>query len=331
MLKPVLLLCGLVSLAAALRPTEGSGGQLSDMEDLEDVREDDSLLGLEGSGDDDDDWDLLRPVLPGEKEKKQKTTTTATLKRGRKKIIMASPPVKEPESQFEYDIHLSQLDENGNNDDEAAAAPEVGAVGTEKAATKKTDDLYEYYDDLYPEEYKDLIKNYDDNNDDDDDVKDEDYNYTDSTADFDRDSSVLKIDEKKTTTAAGDIEIKPRPTAAGPEEAAAILETSQIFIMVGSAFVSFAIVMLTFFLCRRAMAKKRAKKAGNLPASFAYSSPDAATRTVVVKESSIVKDYQKVPTSTKEMLQYHSTRIDMYRGKEEEEAEAKAASAPLVQ
>jgi hypothetical protein len=276
MLKPVLL-CGLVTLAAALRATEGSGGhQLSDMEDLEDVREDDGGL-LEGSGE--DELDLLRPVTPA------KIPSSKT----KKKTTLLSPPVSEPENQFEYDIHLSQLD---------------GKEAVDKTVTKKTDDLYEYYDDLYPEEYKDLIKNYDNGE------KDEEYNYSDSS-DFDRDS-VLKIDEKE----GNDIEIKPRPTSETEES---VLETSQIFIMVGSAFVSFAIVMLTFFMCRRAMAKKRAKKSA---AAFASYIPDTRT----VKESSIVKDYQKVPTSTKELLQFQSTRIDMYR-----DGEPPAASAPLVQ
>ena len=297
MQKPVLLvlLCGLVSLAAALRPTEGSGDtsrQLSDMEDLEDVREDDGLL--EGSGDEDEE-ELLSPVNHATTDERKKSG------KGKKKVIAPSLP-DDIDSQFEYDIHLSKLDEDGN---EAAV---VTASATEKTtAPKKTDDLYEYYDDLYPEEYKDLIKNYDNNN---NGEKDEDYNYTDSS-DFDRDS-VLKIDEQK--EANNDIEIKPRPTSDTEE---AILETSQIFIMVGSAFVSFAIVMLAFFLCRRAMAQK--VKKSNL--AFAYI-PDTRT----VKESSIVKDYQKVPTSTKELLQYQSTRFDMYRA-----AEPAAASAPLVQ
>lgn len=303
LLKPVLV-CSLVTLAAALRATEGSGDsgrQLSDMEDLDDVQEDGGLL-LEGSGDDDDDdeWDLLSPVvapLPveGEGSRKKPTTTKA-----KKKVVPPAAALPD-DNQFEYDIHLSRLDKDGQE----AASPDKSAAG------KKTDDLYEYYDEVYPEEYKDLIKNYDSGD------KDEDYSYSDST-NFDRDS-VLKIDEKKTEKEEGvnDIEIRPRPTSDTEE---VILETSQIFIMVGSAFVSFAIVMLTFFMCRRSMAKKRAKKT-NL--AFAYVPAD---NTRAAKEPSIVKDYQKVPTSTRELMQqYQSTRIDMYREGEP------AASAPLVQ
>ena len=109
MQKPVLLvlLCGLVSLAAALRPTEGSGDtsrQLSDMEDLEDVREDDGLL--EGSGDEDEE-ELLSPVTHATTDERKKSG------KGKKKVIAPSLP-DDIDSQFEYDIHLSKLDEDGN-------------------------------------------------------------------------------------------------------------------------------------------------------------------------------------------------------------------------
>jgi hypothetical protein len=311
MLKPVLF-CGLVTLAAALRATsetaavEGSGSgvsssQLFDMEDLEDVRDEDGMLDAEGSGEDDEYADPLSPVVPAATKLPdiKKTTMTTRTKDKKKVVLDAAAPSQEPESQFEYDIHLSKLDDSGNE-----AGP-LSPVATEKTTAKKTDELYEYYDDYYTGEYKD-IKNYDSGD------KDEDYNYTD-TADFDRDS-VLKIDGgKKEASGSNDIEIKPRP---GSETEEAILETSQIFIMVGSAFVSFAIVMLTFFLCRRAMVKKREKKS---QVAFTYI-PEKRS----VKEASIVKDYQKVPTSTRELLQ--NTRIDMYRGEEE----LPGASAPLV-
>jgi len=304
MLKPVLL-CGLLALAAALRPTEGSGyhglsPHFSDTDDLEDLREDGLLPEDEDEGSGDDDFDWVPPV---------KKETTTTQGKGKKKIlpVVSSTPPQEEED--EYEIHL---DKDGVDEE----APMT--VSEKTASSKKTDDMYEYYDDLYPDEYKDIMKNYANSD------KEEDYQYTDS-ADFDR-NSVLKIDEKKTTKEdedANDIEIKPRPGTSGTEEA--ILETSQIFIMVGSAFVSFAIVMLTFFLCRRAMAKKRAKKS---QLAFAYAPGENATRSV--KEANIVKDYQKVPSSTKELLQFQSTRIHMYGGGGEK-GSATAASAPLVE
>ena len=315
MLKPVLL-CVLLAVAGALRATEegsgnGDGGisrQFSDTEDLEDVTEDDVLPEDEdeGSGDDDADW--VPPVK-----------TTARAKGKEKKIAPAMSSSLPQDAAEEYEIHLDR-------DEEAAPSSSSASVAEKTTATsssKKTDDMYEYYDELYPDEYKDIMKNY--APDDGDNKEEEDYQYTDTSSDFDRDS-VLKIDEKKTTEDedTNDIEIKPRPGTSGTEEAS--LETSQIFIMVGSACVSFAIVMLTFFLCRRAMAKKRAKK--SQLAAFAYNVPgDGSSR----KEANIVKDYQKVPTSTRELLQFQSTRIDMYGVGGGEKGAAAAASAPLVQ
>jgi hypothetical protein len=314
MLKPVLLcvLLAMVGAAAALRATEeGSGGdggglsrQFSDTEDLEDETEDGLLPEDEDEGSGDDaDW--VPPV-----------TTTAKGKGKEKKIAPAMSSSLPQAAAEEYEIHLDRDDEE---------APSSSSLEkTTATSSKKTDDMYEYYDELYPDEYKDIMKNY--APDDGDNKEEEDYQYTDSSSDFDRDS-VLKIDEKKTTEEedkdTNDIEIKPRPGTSGTEEA--ILETSQIFIMVGSACVSFAIVMLTFFLCRRAMAKKRAKK--SQLAAFAYNVPGGEGR----KEANIVKDYQKVPTSTRELLQFQSTRIDMYGVGGGEKGAAAAASAPLVQ
>jgi len=302
MLKPVLL-CVLLAVAAALRATEegsgdGDGGisrQFSDTEDLEDdvLPEDED----EGSGDDADWVPAVKATARG---------------KGMEKKIAPAMSSSLPQAAEEYEIHLDR-------DEEEAPSSSV-TEKTTATPSKKTDDMYEYYDELYPDEYKDIMKNY--APDDGGDKEEEDYQYTDTNSDFDRDS-VLKIDEKKTTEDedTNDIEIKPRPGTSGTEEAS--LETSQIFIMVGSACVSFAIVMLTFFLCRRAMAKKRAKK--SQLAAFAYNVPGDGGR----KEANIVKDYQKVPTSTRELLQFQSTRIDMYGG--EKGSAAVAASAPLVQ
>lgn len=159
------------------------------------------------------------------------------------------------------------------------------------------DDL-EYYDDVYPD-YDDFLNNYEN-------VEDEyEVRHTDNV----EVDSVFKKPEDM-----NDIEIRPKPGA--EEEDEFILETSQIFIMVGSAFVSFAIVMLTFFLCRRMVATKAEKK--RIPYTI---SPQKK----IVKESSIVKDYQKVPTSTKEFLQ--APKIEMYR---EEGSGDNPAAAPFV-
>jgi len=125
------------------------------------------------------------------------------------------------------------------------------------------------------------------------------------------DESVLRIEDVTTN----DIEIRPKLDAEEAEEV--LLATSQIFIMVGSACVSFAIFVLSFFLCRRMVARKQQKqKKKSIPFIVV---PDRK----IVKESSIVKDYQKVPTSTKQILQ----NSDMYSG---EPANENPSSVPLV-
>merc|ERR1712117_950866 len=116
--------------------------------------------------------------------------------------------------------------------------------------------------------------------------------------DIERDS-VLKIAKDSFA----DIEIKPKPPGLDDDF---VLETSQILIMVGSAFVSFGVVMLAFFMCRQTLDKKKHK-------SIPFIIPDPR---VGREPTPIVKDYQRVPTDTKEYLQCREdTHIEMYGGK----------------
>lgn len=147
-------------------------------------------------------------------------------------------------------------------------------------------------------EYYDYLEEYDDN----------EYTYMDTTTSTD---STLNMEE----ITHNDIEIRLKPDTEEAEEI--LLETSQIFIMVGSAFVSFAIFMLSFFLCRRMIVRKQKKQ---IPFSLA---PDRR----ILKESSIVKDYEKVPTTTKQFMQ--QPHIEMYRDKPSSAADDQA-SKPLV-
>ena len=143
------------------------------------------------------------------------------------------------------------------------------------------DDLNEYInsDDDYYDEDRDLILTADE-----EDAADDD-------------ESVLKI-----------VEIEPKP-----EENEVILETSQILIMVGSAFISFGIAMLSFFLCKRSM-EKRKQKAKIV----------SQIKTKQVQTSSpIVKNYHLVPSDTQEYLK-QDTHIDMYRG------DSQASCDPLI-
>jgi len=120
------------------------------------------------------------------------------------------------------------------------------------------------------------------------DYDDEDTDLTLTVDDEDSHESVLKI-----------VEIEPKP-----EENNVVLETSQILIMVGSAFISFGIAMISFFLCKRSMEKRKqkAKIVNEIKAKQIQST------------SPIVKNYQRVPTDTQEFLKTQDTSIDMYRG-----------------
>jgi len=198
------------------------------------------------------------------------------------------------DEEFDYEIHLSQ-EENGDRFYSPGQLDDL-------------DDL-EYYDELYPKDYDDFLENYDDE-------PADYYDYSDISA-LDGEDSVLRIEDELEVN---DIEIRPKPEA-GEEGEEILLETSQIFIMVGSACVSFAIFMLTFFLCRRMVAKKEEKKK-KIPFTI---TPDRRS----LKESSIVKDYHKVPTTTKQFLQ--NSHIEMYRGGGDTKHPEIPPSAPLVQ
>jgi len=145
------------------------------------------------------------------------------------------------------------------------------------------DDLEEEYDIKFEQDYDDDLNYY----------ISEDY----------EDDLTLEVDDDSLLNLA-EIESKP-------EVEKAMLETSHILIMVGSAFVSFGVAMLSFFLCRRSLEKRREKM--NAVTVEKSKEEEQAPR------SPIVKDYQRVPTDTKEFLQNQDTHIDMYRDDEEKQ------------
>ena len=123
------------------------------------------------------------------------------------------------------------------------------------------------------------------------------------------DDSVLKISEVdfldeqriiEEKMAEVDIQTKP--------DEKVVLETSHILIMVGSAFVSFGVAMLSFYLCRKSMEKRKQKLEALSPKKPQEEEP-----------SPIVKNYQRVPTDTKEYLENKDTHIDMARDEEEKQ------------
>merc|ERR1711928_53301 len=134
--------------------------------------------------------------------------------------------------------------------------------------------------------------------------KEDNYDYEEKEED-----SVLKVLKDEEKVVEMDIEIKPKPPSAEDE---LLLDTAQILIMVGSAFISFGVVMLAFFLCRQRLESSRKEKA------MPYTIP---ARSISASTSPIVKNYQRVPTTTQQLLA-SPAHIEMYR-------EEKAAS-PLL-
>lgn len=187
---------------------------------------------------------------------------------------------------------IDDVESEGSGDD----FEELKLVPDKAKSDEEKESVYDIHFDKFPEyyeeeesDYEDLIKNY---------STEDGYEYTEVNADIERDS-VLKIAKDSFA----DIEIKLKPPTT---EEDIILETSQILIMVGSAFVSFGVVMLSFFMCRKSMEKKKQK-------SMPFILPDP--RVGRDQPTPIVKDYQRVPTDTKEYLQcQEDTHIEMYRG-----------------
>lgn len=152
-------------------------------------------------------------------------------------------------------------------------------------------------DDYYNEdEYNEILDTFDD------------YMYGDN-----REDKVLNVamDEILNIEKELDIEIKPKPPGLDDD---ILLDTSQILIMIGSAFISFGVVMLAFFLCHQRLGQSSKTKKAKMP----YTIPTKPSS--ILTSSPIVKDYQRVPTTTQEYLA--APHIEMYRGDDK--------SAPLL-
>jgi len=144
---------------------------------------------------------------------------------------------------------------------------------------------------------------------------DDDYIYGDDI--YDDGDLTLKVDTLRDSVLkiVPEIEIKPKPSLIETEYA---LDTSHILIMVGSAFVSFGVIMLTFFLCKKSIEQKQEK-----------------INSIVIKKekfepSPIVKNYQRVPTDMKEYLENREeTHIEMSKG-DGVNQESQTTSEPLI-
>lgn len=149
-------------------------------------------------------------------------------------------------------------------------------------AVKKTDYedlLYEYYNDLEEDE------------DDDDYLKELEQDLSEAEI-----ITIQKTDSIDTSSAEHNFASK-------------FLQPSYIFLMLSSALISFALFSLAFICCRRKLSHRQKKMASTVP-FVTVSSRDFTIKTA---GTPIVKDYQRVPTSTKEMIQQsrHQTSLEM--------------------
>jgi len=214
------------------------------------------------------------------------------------------------------DIDVDESEGSGEEEEVVQMIPDkveekIEALDKDFHFTEKDDGpLYDYYHDVKDKDNYDYVDTYeyDEDDYDDDDEYDEDYD-----EDYPRGNkggidqeSVLILDK---TPQSSNIEIVGRRNEEPKkplDKNTSLFETSHILIMAGSALVSFGLVMFAFFMCRRAMDNKKQKAT-----AFVLPPPRATKATT----SPIVKNYQRVPTTTKEFLQCReNTHIDMYRG-----------------
>jgi len=212
------------------------------------------------------------------------------------------------------DIDVEDSEGSGEEEEVVQMIPdkleeEIEALDKDFHFKEKDDDpLYDYYHDVKEKDDYDYVE-YDDDEYDEDYEEDDEYDYPMGNKNGIDQESVLILDPPN-------IEIKPKKPL---DKNNTLFETSHILIMAGSALVSFGLVMFAFFMCRRAMDNKKQKAT-----AFVLPPPRASKAT-----APIVKNYQRVPTTTKEFLQCReNTQIDMYRG--DGVCQQKPAPSPAV-
>jgi len=211
------------------------------------------------------------------------------------------------------DIDVEESEGSGEEEEVVQMIPDkveekIEALDKDFHFTEKDDDpLYDYYHDIKDKDNYDYVDSYDNDEDyydDDDEYDEDDYEYPGGKKVGIDQESVLILDQKPNIEIVDRRNEEPKKPL---DKNTSLFETSHILIMAGSALVSFGLVMFAFFMCRRAMDNKKQK------ASAFVLPPPRATKASAT--SPIVKNYQRVPTTTKEFLQCReNTHIDMYRG-----------------
>jgi hypothetical protein len=227
----------------------------------------------EGSADynDEEEWDYKEDPIEGSGEEEEAVLIPDMTDAKNKKA-----PEFGVEKNTDDDIHF---EESAKDDDDEYDDDDYYDKEENEIKDKKDKDLYEYYNEIYEQDY------------DDEDAK----------------PKVTK-DDGRTFVAAGDVVSKDEEHE--QQAGANTFQLSYLYIMLASALVSFALALAAFFLCRsRSFGQRRNKK--KQPPPFTV-----MPQTAQIRPSPIVKSYTKVPTTTREFMQappppYRATTIDM--------------------
>merc|ERR1711902_93271 len=88
-----------------------------------------------------------------------------------------------------------------------------------------------------------------------------------------------------------------------------VIRPAYISLMLASALMSFALFTLMFILCRKSMLERQQKQK-SVP--FVVTSGCSSSSRYSAKHSTpIVKNYQRVPTSTKEMMLKQQSNVEL--------------------
>ena len=188
------------------------------------------------------------------------------------------------------DIHFVEEDESEVTIEQEKAKPRRPVT-----SSKKDDLLYEYYSEYMDEDYDDLSSN--------------------TVSDRKLPPMVAPIPKNDAPVVKS---VEPDTTTTTETEKSVIFPPSYIFLIIASALVSFTVFMLAFLVCRRTVAQRRQKKL--MPFVVSPSSYASPTLSTSIKSSGpIVKNYQRVPTSTKEFLyQQQQQQLDQSQGETKE-------------
>ena len=203
------------------------------------------------------------------------------------------PDEEKPSKKTEYPPFGSSEDELGKKENAVDDDFHFDESGKTGANNDDDGELYEYYSEDYEPDY-----------DDDEDEYEEEYE-----------------DERSNNRVLYRAESDIVVTAASDESDSGSLDLSYLYIVLASALVSFALALATFFLCRsrslaerqRVRMKQQSAMAMGGGQPFTVITPPTAAQ---FRQSSIVKSYQRVPTSTREFLEapppaYSATTVDM--------------------